>query len=453
MNLFFLAIIIYSSNCLEIPLHITSIITPKTFFSFYQKTSGDITVIPNHNLFSIPIQAGTPPQFFSLVFDTGSPFLWFPIVDSNDTYPIEHHFDPSKSSTYEKLEGNLTITYGSGKVSGLTARENFNFYSNEIKNFSFLLANETYFNVTGADGIIGFGRDYNENYKPFSILSALYKKKIIKKSIFGVYRNQSLEEKSKLYLGEIPKEYSKDTAQCEIIDKDNTTRNYKLLWACKMSHVVYGTNKIEFFKNESNATNITAIFDTGTNLIILPKDFYEIVYGKVRDKIECLEMGGAYISLLCLDIKNFTTLGFVFDGYDLTFNSSDLFQAHLLPDGEFIYNFRILFSENANYALFGMPFFEKYFAIFDKESKKMKFANYPNSTNTIVKLKWYLFFQNHKLLIIISSIVFGIVILATLSIIGVLVIKKCKKKNNDDSMYSSINKIEGFIPSMDTIDP
>lgn len=44
-------------------------------------------------------------------------------------------------------------------------------FSSEIKNFSFLLANETYFNVTGADGIIGFGREYNENYKPFSIMS------------------------------------------------------------------------------------------------------------------------------------------------------------------------------------------------------------------------------------------------------------------------------------------
>lgn len=143
------------------------------------------------------------------------------------------------------------------------------------------------------------------------------------------------------------------------------------------------------------------------------------------------------------------------DGYDLTFDSSDLFQAHLLPDGEYIYNFRILFAENANYALFGMPFFEKYFTIFDSESKKMKFTNYPNSNNSIIKVKWYLFFQEHKLLIIICSIVLGILILATLSIIGVLVIKKCccKKKNSDDSMYNSINKIEGFIPSMDTLDP
>ena len=216
---------------------------------------------------------------------------------------------------------------------------------------------------------------------------ALYEQKIIKKSIFAVYRNQSLQETSKLYLGEIPKEYNKDTAQCEIIDKDNTARSYKLLWACKMSHIVYVTNTIELFKNESNITNITAIFDTGTNLIILPKDFYEIVYRKVMDKIECLEMGGKFISLLCLDINNFTTLGFVFDGYDLTFDSSDLFQAHLLPDGEYIYNFRILFAENANYALFGMPFFEKYFTIFDSESKKMKFTNYPNSNNSIIKVK------------------------------------------------------------------
>ena len=92
-----------------------------------------------------------------------------------------------------------------------------------------------------------------------------------------MYRNQSLQETSKLYLGEIPKEYNKDTAQCEIIDKDNTARSYKLLWACKMSHVVCGTNTIELFKNESNITNITAIFDTGTNLIILPKDFYELI--------------------------------------------------------------------------------------------------------------------------------------------------------------------------------
>ena len=102
MNLILLSFIISSIICIEIPLNITSITTPKTYsptFSLYLNnlvgTSGDITVIPNHNLFSIPIQVGTPPQHFSLILDTGSPFLWFPELDSNDTFPIEHHFDAS----------------------------------------------------------------------------------------------------------------------------------------------------------------------------------------------------------------------------------------------------------------------------------------------------------------------------------------------------------------------
>ena len=46
---------------------------------------------------------------------------------------------------------------------------------------------------------------------------ALYEQKIIKKSIFAVYRNQSLQETSKLYLGEIPKNIIKTLLNAKLL--------------------------------------------------------------------------------------------------------------------------------------------------------------------------------------------------------------------------------------------
>ncbi|KAI0662190.1 acid protease [Cubamyces menziesii] len=60
-----------------------------------------------------PITIGTPGQNFTIDFDTGSSDLWVPVA-SCDSCKNHSLFDPTKSSTGQKVNGSFSIQYGDG---------------------------------------------------------------------------------------------------------------------------------------------------------------------------------------------------------------------------------------------------------------------------------------------------------------------------------------------------
>lgn len=69
------------------------------------------------------VELGTPPQSFTVVFDTGSSNLWVPQVGcKNCGYwwsGGKHKFDHEKSSSYKADGADFHIQYGSGDVKGI----------------------------------------------------------------------------------------------------------------------------------------------------------------------------------------------------------------------------------------------------------------------------------------------------------------------------------------------
>ncbi|CAO2636822.1 Cathepsin E [Lemmus lemmus] len=66
------------------------------------------------------ISIGSPPQNFTVIFDTGSSNLWVPSVYCTSpackTHPVFH---PSQSSTYEEVGNRFSIHYGTGSLTGI----------------------------------------------------------------------------------------------------------------------------------------------------------------------------------------------------------------------------------------------------------------------------------------------------------------------------------------------
>ena len=71
------------------------------------------------------IGIGTPPQPFTVVFDTGSSNLWVPSKECklSPACYLHKYFDSSKSSTYKANGTHFNITYGSGAVVGFVGQD------------------------------------------------------------------------------------------------------------------------------------------------------------------------------------------------------------------------------------------------------------------------------------------------------------------------------------------
>lgn len=108
------------------------------------------------------IGIGTPPQKFTVIFDTGSSNLWVPSSKCYFSIACWIHpkYKAKKSSTYAKNGEHCAIQYGSGAVSGFLSQDNVEVGDLVIKDQVFIEATKEgslTFVVAQFDGLFGLG--------------------------------------------------------------------------------------------------------------------------------------------------------------------------------------------------------------------------------------------------------------------------------------------------------
>ncbi|XP_025901404.1 pepsin A-like [Nothoprocta perdicaria] len=105
------------------------------------------------------ISIGSPPQEFLVLFDTGSSYLWVPSVTCASKACLTHNrFNPRKSSTYRALHQPVSISYGTGSMSGFLANETVHVGSIQVSNQTIGLSESepgAFFYYAPFDGILG----------------------------------------------------------------------------------------------------------------------------------------------------------------------------------------------------------------------------------------------------------------------------------------------------------
>ncbi|KAM9763974.1 pregnancy-associated glycoprotein 2-like [Dama dama] len=107
------------------------------------------------------IAIGTPPQEFTVMFDTGSSDLWVPSTHCHSLSCLTHNlFNPHKSTTFKLLDNPVDLIYASGRINGVLGQDIIQIGNLLHFNQTFALSQKQskhFFQNAPFDGILGLG--------------------------------------------------------------------------------------------------------------------------------------------------------------------------------------------------------------------------------------------------------------------------------------------------------
>jgi len=328
---------------------------------------GNITKGSN-SLFVAPIKIGG--QDFNVVLDTGSVNLWVPKVGSQDQTNLTNHYDPKKSSSSVPTTETFEITYGTGSTKGSYYSDYATFITNAAYNLLFGAATNTNFDVPGADGIMGLARDYKMYmYSPLWTLNT--KGYVDSKSFSFKYLG---DDKVEMYIGGEHPDFNntEHTASCQLLSQsvyDN------LLWTCKLYSL--GFLSSDFSKNVTVNCGYNFLFDTGSNIMRLPKETLSALIGKLSD-FDCKTSSENSVDYIICPNNNLPNISIEVGDHYLILPGKDVFDPMTNSDFK---KLRIQFME-VQISLIGQPFFRYFHTKFDHENKILKF--YTEDKNNMI---------------------------------------------------------------------
>lgn len=213
------------------------------------------------------ISIGTPPQDFTVLFDTGSSNLWVPSIHCSFldlACWLHHRYNSKKSSTYVQNGTKFSIEYGRGSLSGFISGDTVSIAGLSVPGQQFGEAVKQpgiTFAVARFDGVLGMAYPSISVAKVLPVFDTAMAAKLLPENIFSFYinRDPAAAVGGELMLGGTDPQYY--TGDLHYV---NVTR--KAYWQIKMDGVAVG-NQLTLCK-----AGCQAIVDTGTSLIVGPRE-------------------------------------------------------------------------------------------------------------------------------------------------------------------------------------
>jgi len=314
------------------------------------------------------IAVGTPPQYFSVVFDTGSGNLILPSTECLDTACTLHRRFNASSSSTSHLVGcdseaspvskwddpdELVITFGTGRVTGVCTREKICVGPACSEGVFLSASEETYhpFASFQFDGVLGLGRDSLANGPDFSFLARLHADRALKRPIFGVYLSYSDSEPSEVTFGDVKEE--RMASELFWVPVGGASG----YWEVQIDDIYFDTTPTKLCENCRVAV------DTGTSELAGPSQVVALIR----------EMLG--VNSDCSNFASLPKLGFAVAGRILSLDPSDYVDQY--DDGTYCEASLMELDVPAPRGpifVFGIPFLQKYYTVYDHENSKVGFA-------------------------------------------------------------------------------
>ncbi|NWI83127.1 PEPA protein, partial [Dryoscopus gambensis] len=207
------------------------------------------------------ISIGTPPQEFTVVFDTGSSNLWVPSVFCSSPACRNHNrFNPAESSTFLSTNDTLFIAYGTGSMTGVLGYDTVNVAGINVRNQIFGLAETEpgdFFYYTPFDGILGLAFPSIASSGATPVFDNMMVENLVDRHLFSVYLSRDSQGGSFVLFGAIDPYFT--TQGISWIPLSAET-----YWQISMESVSFSGAPV------ACSSGCQAIVDTGTTLLAVP---------------------------------------------------------------------------------------------------------------------------------------------------------------------------------------
>uniref|UniRef100_A0A8C0G9S9 cathepsin E n=1 Tax=Chelonoidis abingdonii TaxID=106734 RepID=A0A8C0G9S9_CHEAB len=207
------------------------------------------------------ISIGTPPQNFTVLFDTGSSNLWVPsIYCVSKACAVHSRFHPSDSSTYSEVGTPFSIQYGTGSLSGIIGSDQVEGITVSNQQFAESVSEpgNTFLDAE-FDGILGLAYPSLAVDGVTPVFDNMMAQNLVDLPIFSVYMNRNPDSSvgGELVFGGFDPSHFSGTLNWVPVTKQG-------YWQIQLDNIQVG-GTVAFC-----AEGCQAIVDTGTSLITGP---------------------------------------------------------------------------------------------------------------------------------------------------------------------------------------
>ncbi|GAA5814516.1 hypothetical protein MFLAVUS_008013 [Mucor flavus] len=259
------------------------------------------------------IQIGSPPQTFSVVFDTGSSNLWVPSTHCNSIACFLHkRYDSSQSRSFSENGTEFAIQYGTGALEGFISEDTLTLGGIKIEGQGFAESvKEPGFTFAFAkfDGILGLGYDTISVKHTVPPFYHMVNRDLVDEPVFSFWLNDAGNGEGApggelVFGGTDPSHY-----KGEIVWSDIRRKGY---WEITMEDIKFGGEYI-------GLDVVGAAIDTGSSLLVAPTTVADLINGELG---ATKNWAGQYV-LDCATVPDLPEFCFVFSGKDFCLQGKD----------------------------------------------------------------------------------------------------------------------------------
>uniref|UniRef100_A0A183CAH5 Peptidase A1 domain-containing protein n=1 Tax=Globodera pallida TaxID=36090 RepID=A0A183CAH5_GLOPA len=305
------------------------------------------------------ISIGSPPQNFTVIFDTGSAIFWVPSKKCPiyaASCPRRQKFDSLMSSSYLPVGRKVKIKYGSGAMKGFVSKDNVC-----VANICVQQQDEKGFDQAKFDGVLGMGFTEASGVKLSTVFNNMVTQQKVQKPVFSFWLNRN--STSELG-GEITFGGTDQRRFVAPITYTPVTR--KTHWQFKMDSISGSQGKIAC----QNGCQVKA--DTGASMILGPKKEVK----EIQKYIGATPNNDGEYIVSCEEIPNLPDISFNIGGKAYTLKGKDYvlkdtFNGKTICLSGFV---GINLPKRVGDWLLGDVFIGRYYTVFDVGQSRIGFA-------------------------------------------------------------------------------